>query len=183
MIKRLASASICFALVSAAAADTGAKDVSNPENSAAEESAAGLDAFVETAIAGGLLVAPEDGVVAQDPAAQAELVAICAEPYPLDFSVVKSLRRFTELPRLAAEDDTLPDARRLTDLKAKMALGLYAEAKSLITLTPDAEWRTHKKFIALMENRDRPDVAYFEKLASCHPEGRTLACRSAAGGL
>jgi hypothetical protein len=170
MIKRLASASICFALVSAASAETGAKDVSNPDNPAAEESAAGLDAFVETAIAGGLLVAPEEGVVVLDPVAQAELTAICAEPYALDFSVVKSLRRFTELPRLTAEDDATPDARLLADLKAKMALGLYAEAKSLITLTPDAEWRTHKKFIQLMENRDRPDVAYFEKLASCHPE-------------
>lgn len=170
MIKRFASASICFALVSVAAADTGAKDVSNPDHPAAEESAAGLDAFVETAIAGGLLVAPEDGAVALDPVAQAELVSICAGPYALDFSVVKSLRRFTELPRLAADDDGAPDVRLLTDLKAKMALGLYAEAKSLITLTPDAEWRTHKKFIQLMENRDRPDVAYFEKLASCHPE-------------
>ena len=170
MIKRLASGSICFALVSAAAADTGAKDVSNPDGPAAEESAAGLDAFVETAIAGGLLIAPEDGTAVMDPVAQAELVSICAEPYPLDFSVVKALRRFTELPKLTDEEDPASDAKLITDLRAKMALGLYAEAKSLILLTPETQWRTHKKFIQLMENRDRPDVAYFEKLATCHPD-------------
>ena len=170
MIKRLASGSICFALVSAAAADTGAKDVSNPDGPAAEESAAGLDAFVETAIAGGLLIAPEDGTAVMDPVAQAELVSICAEPYPLDFSVVKALRRFTELPKLTDEEDPASDAKLITDLRAKMALGLYAEAKALILLTPETQWRTHKKFIQLMENRDRPDVAYFEKLATCHPD-------------
>lgn len=170
MIKRLASASICFALVSVASADTGAKDVSIPDSPAAEESAAGLDAFVETAIRGGLLVAPKDGAVEIDPVAQAELVSMCAEAYQLDFSVVQSLRRFTELPTLADAEDAAPDAKLRTDLKAKLALGLYAEAKSLIVRSPDDAWRTHKKFIQLMENRVRPDVAYFRSLASCHPE-------------
>lgn len=170
MIKRLTSASICFALASVAVADTGAKDVSKADDPAAEESAAGLDAFVETAIRGGLLVANEDGVAELDPAAQADLVSICSEPYPLDFSVVKSLRRFTELPQIDADDGTPPEAKLLIDMKAKMALGLYAEAKALIARAPADQWRTHRQFIQLMENRERPDVAYFRTLASCHPQ-------------
>lgn len=170
MIKRLTSASICFALASVASADTGAKDVSSADSPAAEESDAGLNAFVDAAIQSGLLVPNGEGEVEISPETLANIAYVCGETYPLDLSVVKSLRRFTELPSPSAADDEDPERKLVTDLKSKLALGLYAEAKALLINKPETEWVAYRKLIALMENRQRPDVDYFKTLASCYPE-------------
>lgn len=169
MIKHLASAGLCLALVFAAAADTGANDVSKSDDPAAERSAAGLDTFVETAIRGGLLVANEPSNA--EGTAPAGVTATCAEPYLLDFSAVQSLRRFTELPEILPEDSGMDARAELArDLSAALALGLYSEANAMIAFAPESEWVAIRKFIQLMENRTRPDLAYFEALAACHPE-------------
>jgi hypothetical protein len=183
MIKRLASLTISIALASAAYADTGAKDVSEPvESSADDKDPAGLDAFVETAIRGGLLVpnASENEAQAEDAQAAPEALVqpsvststeVCTADYPLDFSVVKSLRRFTELPNaIAAVEMEDAETKLLTDLQSKLALGLYSEAKALIASAPETDWLAHRKFIELMENRVRADEAYFRELAACHPK-------------
>ncbi|MHA7899801.1 MAG: hypothetical protein ACX94B_08020 [Henriciella sp.] len=172
MIRRLTSAGILVALASASFADTGANDVSKPEPEAAEAPAGGLDAFVETAIQKGLLVpsgetAGEDAV---SPVQGAVVAAPCPDSNPLDFAVVRNLRRFTELPNALSEveaEDATTKLRR--DVKSKLALGLYAEAKTLITRQSDPEWHAYRNLISLLENRDRPDIAYFEALADCHP--------------
>lgn len=181
MIRRLASASFLIALASAAYADTGAKDVSAPE--AEKETDGGLDAFVETAIRGGLLV-PADGVevpvgdVAAEEVVETEVAPIssayvCGAADPLDFSVVRKLRRFTELPTaIDVEEAVAVDEKLLNDLKSKLALGLYAEAKALLALAPEAQWRPYRKFIELMENRSRPDVDYFAAMADCHTDAQ-----------
>ena len=175
MIRRLTTASLCFALVSAASADTVAKDVSKEEDPVAAETAAGLDAFVDSAIRSGLLVPNEDAVAADgktpvDTEALADLGIVCSDTYPLDFSVVRSLRRFNELPSIIIEDEANAESQMMEDLKSKMALGLYSEAKALIASAPETEWRPIRELIALLENRQRPNVAYFEGLATCYEE-------------
>ncbi|MEM7458647.1 MAG: hypothetical protein AAF331_04205 [Pseudomonadota bacterium] len=153
-----------------ASADTGAKDVSSAESPAAEESDAGLDAFVDAAIQSGLLVGNGDGETEISQESLANIARVCGEGYPLDLSVVKTLRRFTELPTASAADDADPERKLIADLKAKLALGLYAEAKALLVSKPDTDWVAYRKLIALMENRQRPDVDYFKTLAGCYPE-------------
>lgn len=175
MIRHLTTAGLCFALVSVASADTGAKDVSKEEDSVAAETASGLDAFVDSAIRGGLLVPNEDAVADDgktpiDTEALARLGITCGDPYPLDFSVVRSLRRFNELPSIIIEDDADAEAQMMEDLKSKIALGLYSEAKALIARAPETDWRPIRELMALLENRERPNLAYFEGLASCYEE-------------
>lgn len=175
MIRRLTTASLCFALVSVASADTGAKDVSKEEDPVAAETAAGLDAFVDSAIRSGLLVPNEDAVADDgktpiDAEALASLGITCGDTYPLDFSVVRSLRRFNELPSIIIDDAAAAKAEMMEDLKSKIALGLYSEAKALIARAPETEWRAIRELIALLENRDRPNLAYFEGLAACYEQ-------------
>lgn len=179
MIRRFASFSLLVALASAAYADTGAKDVSQPEEQveaeietteAAEPEA--LDAFVETAIQKGLLVRNQEAEGTDgEPVVGPVATAVCGGDYPLDFSVVRSLRRFTELPTSFSDvEDADPSENLRRDVKAKLALGLYSEAKAMIARQPQEEWLATRKFIELMENRTRPDVEYFRELAICHPE-------------
>lgn len=170
MIRRLTSASICFALASVAHADTGAKDVSNAEDAIVEETAETLDAFVDAAIRGGFLVPNEDGEIDVPPETLARMARVCRVEYPLDLSLVRSLRRFTELPTASDKDEANPDAGLIADLKAKLALGLYAEANALIASAPETEWVAYRKLIAMLENRQRPDVEFFKTLAGCYPE-------------
>lgn len=170
MIRRFTSASLLLALVSAAHAQTGANDVSEPAATAAEESAAGLDAFVDAAIRSGLLVPNEQGEVEVPPETLARMARVCGSEYPLNLSVVRSLRRFTELPGGSEADDGDPDAKLIKDLKSKLALGLYAEAGALIARAPETDYVAFRKLIALMENRQRPDVDYFKTLTDCYPE-------------
>ena len=173
MIKYLTTASICFALVFAASADTGAKDVSEEENQVAAETAEGLDAFVDSAIRSGLLVPSEDAVAADgvtpiDPEFMAALGIDCSADYPLDFSVVSSLRRFNELPSTVAESESEVRAKLIKDLKSKIALGLYAEARAQIATAPEDEWVAFRELLRLMDHRERPNLEFFEGLATCH---------------
>ncbi|MEM7329972.1 MAG: hypothetical protein AAF437_14620 [Pseudomonadota bacterium] len=170
MMKRLASASICFALASVASAETGAKDVSDADSQVVEENDEGLDAFVDAAIRSGLLVANGDQEVEVSQETLVNMARICGDAYPLDLSAVKTLRRFTELPSASASDDEDPERKLTADLKAKLALGLYAEAKALLASRPETEREAYRKLIALMENRQRPDLDYFKTLAGCYPE-------------
>lgn len=170
MIKRLTSASICLALASAAYADTGAKDVSTPEDAVAQETAETLDAFVDAAIRGGFLVPNEAGEIDVPPETLARMARVCRVEYPLDLTLVRSLRRFTELPTVSDKEKSDADAGLIADLKAKLALGLYAEANALIASAPETEWVAYRKLIAMLENRQRPDLEFFETLAGCYPE-------------
>ncbi|MEL6728472.1 MAG: hypothetical protein AAFP81_06425 [Pseudomonadota bacterium] len=173
MIKHLTIASFCFALVFAASADTGAKDVSDEEEQIAAETAEGLDAFVDSAIRSGLLVPNEDALAADgttriDPEALAALGIDCSEDYPLDFSVVSALRRFNELPSTVAENESEVRAKLIKDLKSKIALGLYAEAAAQIATAPQEEWVAFRELLRLMDHRERPNLNYFAGLAACH---------------
>lgn len=176
MIRRLATASFLVALVSAAHAQTGANDVSEPDaETEQEEVGAGLDTFVETAISSGLLVPAETDEAAPgslpNEVALPSSTATCQQPYPLDLSVVRSLRKFTQLPSaIDMDEDADLEEKLRADLKSKLALGLYAEASALLTRAEDPKWEPYRKFIDLMENRERPDLPYFAALSDCHPE-------------
>lgn len=184
MIRHLAFASLGFVLAATAFAESKPETVDPGQEPARENTAAGLDAFVETAIRNGLLVPniepapsePAAPVVIETPIVTAEPVAPtvyaeCGRTYPLDFSVVKSLRRMTELS--GPDGDQSADAAmadKVRNLKSKLALGLYSEANAMIAVAPEETWQPYRKFAALMSARGKPDVAYFRHLADCHAE-------------
>lgn len=168
MIRRLTYAGLGLVLAAAAYADPAPESEDPIEEPAREETAAGLDAFVETAIRGGLLIRNGEGSDAANPALTLETVKACSADYPLDFSVVKSLRRFTELPRVAAADGSDAKAALTQDLKAKLALGLYSEARAMLAFAPGDEWAVYRQFIDLMAARTDPDIEYFRELTVCH---------------
>lgn len=175
MIRRLTYASLSLSisvmLAAGAFAETEPKPERPDQESAPGETAADLDAFVETAIRGGLLVRNGDGSEDASSAAPSELFFNCTEPYPLDFSVVQTLRRLTELPGPPGDlSETDAKAALLKDLKSKLALGLYSEAKAMIAYVPDRDWQAYSKFIELMTARGEVDMAFFRELAACHPE-------------
>lgn len=170
MIRRLTYASLGLALAAAAHADPEPATATPSDEPVREDTAAGLDAFVETAIRGGLLVRNGETDVADTPAVLLTEQLVCLDDYPLDFAVEKSLRRFTELPVPSVEDDANPSAAFLKDLRAKLALGLYSEAKAMLAFAPGEEWQVYREFIELMSGRSEPDIAYFRQLTSCHGE-------------
>lgn len=170
MIRRLTYAGLSLALATAAHADVEREAETPNEEPAREDTAAGLDAFVETAIRSGLLVRNGEGEATELPAMTLEQARACSSEYPLDFSVVKSLRRFTELPVGGVADDADMQAAFIKDLKSKLALGLYSEARAMLAFAPDEEWQIYRNFIDLMAARTDPDIDYFRELAACHPE-------------
>lgn len=170
MIRRLTYASLGLALVAAAHADPEPVTATPSDEPVREETAAGLDAFVETAIRSGLLVRNGESETTDAPIVSLPENFTCPDNYPLDFAVEKSLRRFTELPAPSAADDADPSAAFLKDLKAKLALGLYSEAKAMLAFAPEQEWQVYREFIELMDGRTEPDISYFRQLTSCHGE-------------
>lgn len=170
MIRRLTYASLGLALAAAAHADPEPVTATPSDEPVRENNAAGLDAFVETAIRGGLLVRNDGAEPTELESVPALQPVVCTDQYPLDFSVEKSLRRFTELPVPSAEDDADPSAAFLKDMRAKLALGLYSEARAMLAFAPEPEWQVYREFIELMNGRSEPDIDYFRQLTSCHGE-------------
>ena len=170
MIRRLTYASLGLALAAAAHADPEPVTATPSDEPVRENNAAGLDAFVETAIRSGLLVRNDGAEPIELESVPALQPIVCTEQYPLDFSVEKSLRRFTELPVPSAEDDADPSAAFLKDMRAKLALGLYSEARAMLAFAPEPEWQVYREFIELMNGRSEPDIDYFRQLTSCHGE-------------
>lgn len=170
MIRRLTYASLGLALAAAAHADPEPVTATPSYEPVRENNAAGLDAFVETAIRGGLLVRNDGAEPTELESVPTLQPIVCTEQYPLDFSVEKSLRRFTELPVPSPEDDTDPSAAFLKDMRAKLALGLYSEARAMLAFAPEPEWQVYREFIELMNGRSEPDIDYFRQLTSCHGE-------------
>ncbi|NQY97703.1 MAG: hypothetical protein HRT82_11145 [Henriciella sp.] len=170
MIRRLTYASLGLALAAAAHADPEPVTATPSDEPVRENNAAGLDAFVETAIRSGLLVRNDGAEPIELDSVPALQPIVCTEQYPLDFSVEKSLRRFTELPVPSAEDDADPSAAFLKDMRAKLALGLYSEARAMLAFAPESDWQVYREFIELMNGRSEPDIDYFRQLTSCHGE-------------
>ncbi len=171
MIRRLTYAGLSLALATAAHAENEpATPQPNPEP-AQDETSVGLDAFVETAIGAGLLVPAEGEAATDSQPASAPVFVTCTNTYPLDFSVVQSLRRFTELPGPPGElSPAEAKVAAVKDLKSKLALGLYSEARAMIAFAPEDEWKAYRKFIDLMTARGDVDLDYFRELAACHPQ-------------
>ncbi len=169
MIRRLTYAGLSLALAAAASAEPGPDPEQPNDEPVREETAAGLDAFVETAIRGGLLVRNGETTDAEVPTMSLTQAVACTADYPLDFSVVKSLRRFTELPAGGADEADV-EAAFIKDLKSRLALGLYSEAKAMLAFAPDEEFHVYRQFINLMAARTEPDIDYFQELSACHGE-------------
>ncbi len=171
MIRRLTYASLGLVLAAAAYADPEPGTDSTSDEPVRENTAAGLDAFVETAIRSGLLVRNGGSETTEITAEPAPIPFTCSDTYPLDFSVERSLRRFTELPATSGDESGDVNAAFLKDLKSKLALGLYSEAKAMLAFAEGEEWQVYREFIELMDSRSDPDIAYFRALADCHEKG------------
>ena len=154
-----------------------------------------LDSFVRGAISEGLLTPSDDSQAKQveppgsdhgaparkaDPAiapasaAEARYNA-CDRPYALDFSGVQAIGRYQEIysvrEKVGATTDELmlPDA--LSDMaKAYIGLGLYPEAIMILKRAPGPESAPYRNLAILMANRNRPDVRFFQEMASCQEE-------------
>lgn len=170
MIRRLTYASLGLVLTAAAYADPEPGTDPTSDEPVRENSAAGLDAFVETAIRNGLLVRNQGAEIADEPTVTRALPPVCSDGYPLDFSVEKSLRRFTELPAVGADEGGDVYAAFLKDLKSKLALGLYSEAKAMLVFAEGEEWQVYREFVELMDARSEPNIEYFQQLADCHED-------------
>ena len=154
-----------------------------------------LDSFVRGAISEGLLTPSDDSqakhvepsgsdhdaparkadpAIAPASAAEARYNA-CDRPYALDFSGVQAIGRYQEIysvrEKVGATTDELmlPDA--LSDMaKAYIGLGLYPEAIMILKRAPGPESAPYRNLAILMANRNRPDVRFFQEMASCQEE-------------
>jgi|GEM_PF-3283702 len=170
MIRRLTYAGLSLGLAITANAQTAPEANEPSDEPVREETAAGLDAFVETAIRSGLLVRNGEAGAAEGVSDLPLMPMSCAEDYPLDFAVVQTLRRFTELPNEPIQDAADPETAFLNDLKSKIALGLYSEAKAMLAFAPQGELIAHREFVELMIARSDPNIDYFRELTACHGE-------------
>tara|TARA_R110000868_G_scaffold32971_10_gene120061 strand:- start:6661 stop:8427 length:1767 start_codon:yes stop_codon:yes gene_type:complete len=128
------------------------------------------------------LVEPTSGKMAP---VKSEVVAAndgaCTGPYALDFSELQTVGRYQDLYEVrdkvdaAAEHGDAP-VQKTALAKAHIALGLYSEALMVLRRTPGPEFTPYRKLAELMNNRQRPDTAYFHKMDSCRSEaGHWLA--------
>ncbi|WP_340693072.1 hypothetical protein [Hyphomonas sp.] len=128
-----------------------------------------------------------DPIKVQAPVAE-ERYSACDRPYALDFTDVQTIGRYQEIypvrEKVGATTDksALPDA--LSEMaKAYIALGLYPEAIMSLKRTPGPDIAPYRKLAMLMENRTKPDVRFFQEMASCQKDsGLWLALAQLVAG-
>lgn len=154
-----------------------------------------LDSFVRGAISEGLLTptgeghpepagpsgndarvsAPGADPVRVQAAVADERYSACDRPYALDFTDVQTIGRYQEIYPVreragaATDKSARPDA--LSEMaKAYIALGLYPEAIMSLKRTPGPDIAPYRKLAMLMENRTKPNVRFFQEMASCQKD-------------
>tara|TARA_R110002072_G_scaffold133714_1_gene274262 strand:- start:354 stop:2123 length:1770 start_codon:yes stop_codon:yes gene_type:complete len=167
-----------------------------------------LDSFVRGAINEGLLtpagkappeataptVADRDGAASKADPVKAPAMAAevrydsCDRPYALDFTDVQAIGRYQEIysarEKVGATTDKLVLPVALGEMaKAYIGLGLYPEAIMSLKRAPGPESAPYRNLAILMESRNRPDIRFFEEMASCQKEsGLWLALAQLVSG-
>jgi len=104
-----------------------------------------------------------------------ERYSACDRPYALDFTDVQTIGRYQEIypvrEKVGGTTDklALPDALREM-AKAYIALGLYPEAIMSLKRTTGPDIVPYRKLAMLMANRTKPDVLFFQEMASCQED-------------
>tara|TARA_R110001599_G_C12246134_1_gene659167 strand:+ start:1155 stop:2924 length:1770 start_codon:yes stop_codon:yes gene_type:complete len=156
-----------------------------------------LDSFVRGAINEGLLTPADDKhaepvgppepehqvtmpkagpVAAHGPAAD-ERYSACDGPYALDFTNVQRIGRYQEIYPVretvgATIDEKVLPAALGEMAKAYIALGLYSEAVMSLKRTPGPEFAPYRNLATLMQNRNKPNVRFFQEMASCQEDSQ-----------
>ena len=167
-----------------------------------------LDSFVRGAINEGLLTPagnkqaepssaaetahhlppPNEDRAPEQPSVDVSRYDACGGPYALDFLGLKEIGRYQELyavrEKVGAMTAGVVLSLELSEMaKAYIALGLYPEAIMSLRRTPGPEFEPYRKLAMLMENRDKPDVGFFEAMASCQKDsGLWLALAQIVAG-
>ena len=174
-----------------------------PESEGESEDMSGLsarlDEFVLEAIDEGLLE-PVDDVeqVAPEPIDESphslqpeqaitDHIPTCEETYALDFEELEYLGSYQDIYSLREARELPEGSSQIQNdqilIKAYIALGLNAEALQMLSGEEDAQSIVLRHLTILMENRQQPDIAYFEHLTGCHSEaGIWLAVAQLASG-
>lgn len=167
-----------------------------------------LDSFVRGAISEGLLTPVGDAQVepagpssadhhatmpsadslpANAPAAEEDYSA-CDVPYALDFTSVRQIGRYQEIYSVRETVGTTTDEKLLPVAlgemaRAYIALGLYPEAIMFLNRTPGPEFAPYRNLARLMQDRKKPDVRFFQEMASCQRDsGLWLALAQLVAG-
>jgi hypothetical protein len=167
-----------------------------------------LDSFVRGAINEGLLTPADDKhaepsgppgsehqvttpgagpVPAHAPVAE-ERYSACDSPYALDFTNVQKIGRYQDIYPVretvgATIDEKVLPAALSEMAKAYIALGLYSEAIMSLKRTPGLEFAPYRNLATLMQNRNKPNVHFFQEMASCQEDSQLwLALAQLAAG-
>ncbi|HAY06107.1 MAG TPA: hypothetical protein PKV67_03015 [Hyphomonas sp.] len=148
-----------------------------------------FDAFVQQALKEGLLspVSPGGAKPAQKPAvepgpadlrpapvpeaAAAPAAVDCNDPYPLDFSNLAPVERYSDLYEIRnAIPEGSRDAFNPELTRAYIALDLAPEAANSVGRTSAGEGTALLNLARLIEHRESAPAAYFAELAKCHAD-------------
>lgn len=158
-------------------------------DSRSRELSSEFDAFVRQALKEGLLApASPDGSETAPPASDAQPADLrppaaapgqspmpastvdCTVPYPLDFSPLSEIERYSDLYKIQA---AIPDSQRdafVPELtRAYIALDLAPEAAGSVGRESGGEGVALRQLAHLIEHRGAPTSPYFAELAKCHP--------------
>ena len=133
-----------------------------------EELADTLEEFIGRAVDEGLLERADDPSKQIPGMEDGGLPVNCTPIFGLDFDPLRQLTKFEDLYALKESVGTLP---RTEEMKIRIALGLYSEARALRgPVDPDSSYLIN--LAVLLENYETPDVAFFEEFSECGAIGR-----------
>ena len=133
-----------------------------------EELAETLEEFIGRAVDEGLLDRAEDPSKQIPGLEEGGLPVNCTPIFGLDFDPLHELTKFEDLYTIKESVGTLP---RTEEMKIRIALGLYSEARALRgPIEPESSYLIN--LAVLLENYESPDVAFFEDFSDCGVIGR-----------
>lgn len=113
--------------------------------------------------------------VPEKPQVMSARESACTGLYALDFSDLQRIDSYQELYAVRDSIDAAADQGGApgtsTGLaKTHIALGLYSEALMVLTRIHGPEATPFRKLAELLDSRQKPDLEYFQEMASCRPE-------------
>ena len=134
-----------------------------------DELAATLEEFIGRAVDDGLLERAGDDEDLGIPGIENGALPVnCTPIFGLDFEPLQKLNKFEDLYTIKETVGSLP---RTEEMKIRLALGLYSEARALRgPVEPESSYLIN--LAILLENYEAPDVAFFADFAECGAIGR-----------
>ena len=134
-----------------------------------EELAETLEEFIDRAVDEGLLErAGSDDLSGMPGIEEGGLPVNCTPIFGLDFEPLQEFSKFEDLYAIREAVGSLP---RTEEMKIRIALGLYSEARALRGPV-DADSSYLINLAALLENYEAPNVDFFEEFSGCGAIGQ-----------